>query len=256
MITFLITTNKQREHNITPCVDNIQMAFPDAEIIILNQVDGLAFKKGQMYNMGVRLASNEQIAFIDNDFRFLSDSNLELIYMFKEYGKYNTGILPFNTIIQLKESVGSNVFERIDNNDMVCKGAGGLFLMSKDDYAKAHGHSNLYFGYGYEDLSFPIRVGKKFIRLNGTMGHIWHDNPHDEYMKQPMFKMNKDLWQTERHRDNSKDSWNHTCADVTFVEHNADVVEYQYSNISVNNDFGYSKLYLKQMVNEKYKEIK
>lgn len=250
MISFLVTTNKERYHNINGCIDNIRAGFPDAEIIILNQIDDRAFKKGQLYNIGVKFANHNNLVFMDNDFRFTSKSYIDFDRIFDTFPTLETAMLPFNVIIQVKE-LESNKFECIDNGDMICKGAGGIFLMTKEVYGKACGHSNLYFGYGYEDLSFPIRVGQTFMRMSGYMAHVRHDNDHGVYMKQQMFQENERLWKTEGVRINYRDSWNHTTAEWKKVDKGTNVIELQIKNIGVSDDFGYPELYNQQIENER-----
>lgn len=221
-------------------ISNIKKYYPDSEIIFCNQKDNLLFRKGQLTNLGFRLAKNEVVASINLDYRFM-----EYVDLISELAIHKVPIIPFSHGKLILEHA-PNTFEIVldgFNHDSV----GGCIVLTREQFEKSGGNTNLILGWGPDDIVFARRIGS-YKKLPYTFGHVKH----------PSASVDKTMMNHNRHvcynppTKPELDGYTHTIADkVGIIEYSKSVVQYDFTNIHVSEDFGYMDKYNAQLAVEK-----
>ena len=161
--------------NLLDAIRNVKEVYSDLrkEIIVIEQDDQLPFMRGQLFNIGVKLSRGEFLALSDNDIYHLRKVDwLDLYYTNQQ------PMIGWKYISQVKLSNGKAIVTSTNE----CKTGHGAFnFMKKTDFVKSNGFSNLFVGYGFEDIEYAKRL--KFIRVPQNLGHITHPSHRNIFPK-------------------------------------------------------------------------
>jgi len=219
---------------------NIRKYYPNSEIIFCNQKDNLLFRKGQLANLGFKLAKHNTVAFINLDYRFM-----EYVDLISELDKHGVPIIPFNHGKLITET-SPNVFKVIlegHNHDSV----GGCVVLTKEQFEKSYGNTNLIFGWGPDDIVFARRL-KSYKKLPHTMGHVQHSKTIAHKM---LMSCNRQMCYCPPTTP-ELDGYIHTAADkVGSKILSENIIQHDFANICVSEDFGYTDKYNQQIAVEK-----
>lgn len=227
-ITFIIPNRGGK--NIKYVIDKLMEFYPYSKFIVITQNDNDPFMRGQLFNIAYKYCETKYMCFIDNDMFF--PKYVDFI------GTYNSlnclAIQPFVNIQQVKISKKSyEVLSEAPKNPF---GKGGATFVSKENFEKINGYSNLYKGYGCEDTDFNYRCGG-LREINIPICHIKHERRNNDWH----WDVNKKLSATRHLRNKSKDGFNNTIANIN-KNHKIKNVHYlSVSNITVDDDFIYKK---------------
>lgn len=237
-ISFIVSYRGRKEM-MPGLIFNIQKYYPESEIIFCSQKDNLLFRKGQLTNLGFLLARHEIIASVNLDYRFM-----EYVNLIAELDKHKVPVIPFSfgKLIREKEL---GVFEIVlegFNHDSV----GGCVVLTREQFAKSGGNTNLILGWGPDDIVLARRMGS-YKKLPYTFGHVEHPLTSGG----PMKARNRHVCYNPPTKP-KLDGYTHTIADkVGRTSLQKDVVLYDFANIRVSNDFGYMDKYNQQLAAER-----
>lgn len=208
------------------------------EIIIVTQNDNDLFKRGQLFNIGIKYATSNNLMLTDNDIIHFHKIDFDLIY--KNYKK------PFSCFKHFCDVIyKDNHFERIGyrlNN----KGNGGCNFITKEDYIKINGMSNLYCGWGAEDDEYKNRVVKIFnewVKIPNLLGHIQHPKRINKNPKNT--ELNYIFLSQSNTFNYLEDGLLQTKYEEEKIIKTNNVTEIFVKNVSVSNDFKYKLEYNK-----------
>lgn len=219
---------------------NIRKYYPESEIIFCNQKDSLLFRKGQLTNLGFKLAKHDIIAAINLDYRFM-----EYVDLISELDKYKVPCIPFSfgKLIVEKARGEFEVVLEGHNHDSV----GGCVVLTKEQFEKSCGNTNLILGWGPDDIVFAQRI-KMYKKLPYAMGHVQH----------PKTSTHKSMIDCNRQQcycpptKPELDAYYHTVADVLESKVlSKNIIQYSFKNIRVSDDFGYTDRYNQQIAVER-----
>ena len=143
---------KDREDNLKvfiPYMTNyLNKNFPSVpyEIIIIEQCNDKLFNKGILFNAGFLLTSGNTDYYALHD---IDELPISAVYLYNEN--------PFHICVNIYEQSSTGVISNFYKDDGL-KHRGGAFIINKDKYIKANGHSNLYWGWGPIDINFSYRL--------------------------------------------------------------------------------------------------
>jgi len=220
-------------------ISNIRKYYPDSEILFCNQKDALLFRKGQLANLGFKLVKHDIIAFINLDYRFM-----EYVDLIFELDKHKVPVIPFSDGRSVIENP-LGIFKIVvrSNPDSV----GGCVVLTKEQFKESGGNTNLIFGWGPDDIVFAQRIGK-FKKLPYTMGHIQHSK-NQAYRAMKNYNRRMCFCPPPKPE---LDAYYHTIADrVGSKVLSENIIQYDFINIRVSDDFGYMDKYNQQIVREK-----
>jgi len=159
-------------NNINYVIKNYNEIFNDykLEFIIIHQEDEDLFKRGQCFNVGVKYTTYNNLLLTDNDIIHFHNIDFGLIY--ENYK------IPFSCWkhIQQVKIIDNKIINGKFEKDR--PGNGGCNFITKNDYLKINGMSNLYCGWGAEDDEYKKRVVKVFgqwLKIPSIIGHITHE---------------------------------------------------------------------------------
>lgn len=238
-ISFIVACRDRVEMR-SGLIANIRKYYPNSEILFCNQQDKLLFRKGQLSNLGFKLAKHEVVAFINLDYRFM-----EYVDLIFELSKHKVPVIPFSCGKLIAEK-SSNVFEIVlngFNHDSV----GGCVVLTKEQFEKSYGNTNLIFGWGPDDIVLARRL-KVYRKLPYTMGHVQHSKT-DAHKK--MMKHNRQMCYCPP-TEPELDAYYHTIANEVGSKVLSDnIIQYDFKNIRVSGDFGYTDKYELQLSRER-----
>lgn len=227
-VSFLIPNRNGKDLDKT--IKNINEVYDDLkkEIIVIQQEDNLPFMRGQLYNVGVKFSLGNYIALTDNDIYHLRKLPLFLIYE-----NYNKPIIGFTHISQIDYNNGN---PRIIKTEL--RGGTGAFnFMSKSDFYKVNGFSNLYIGWGAEDIDFMKRFNNDYIRVPQNLGHLQH--PRRVNLNPKNSNYNQELVKNFNKRNFLEDGINQTTFNLISEEQTAYYKLIKVNNISVVDNYKY-----------------
>lgn len=238
IVSFIIP-NRGGTH-LQDVIDNINMIFNEyeKEIIIITQCDDELFKKGQLYNIGIKKSCGKWVVMCDNDI-----INFEKIDLFGEYKKNGCKpYLGFTYITQI-EILGENNYKRGEKK-LNKIGAGAFLFGNKNDFLKVNGFSNLYKGWGCEDNEISCRLcnnnktNPTLKHLPRELGHITHPKRRDD----DIFKQNLNIFYNRKNRKIENDGIKQTTFDVISDIVTNGIRYIDVINIGVVDDFKYKNL--------------
>lgn len=215
--------------------------YPNSEYLIITQDDDKPFMRGQLFNIGFNYTSCEYLCLFDNDMFFKT-----YVDLIGEYTKQNAVLLqPFMNICQCKLNE-DGTYTQTSSRRKASSQKGGVSFISRKNFIKVNGMSNMYIGYGYEDNEFDSRCGG-IKSCNADIMHISHvtnATPQFNTRKYP----NRVLFEQRRNRSVQKDGYNETLYDVISDEMlDIDIREVKVNNIRMKDDFEYQKYLMKYM---------
>lgn len=190
-----------RKKNLDLVIQYLQIVLDKAEIIVVEQDEVSKFEnkyaikhiflpnygefnKSMCYNVGARMATNENLLFHD------ADCILDMHNYFLSLKKMEEGVQiinPYKDIYFLDEHYTEwfckfNLdFSKLGlfNTRPVTNGviSGGVFFIKKETYYELGGFEEKCVGYGYEDSIFDIKIrslGYKVLTNKENMVHLWH----------------------------------------------------------------------------------
>lgn len=219
-------------------VNNLKETFSEYKIhIVVATYDGDdLFKKGQVYNAIVNETKEKWIVLCDNDIVHLN--KIDMLTHYRNHGPF----IGFNRITQCN----------VDNPEIEFGStrryysAGAFLFMSRKDYRKINGFSNLYLGWGYEDMDILRRLKFKFgniFRLDNTLYHI----THPKRRKDGVFERNEILYKTMSTRDIKYDGLKQTTYNIKSWKKDGCVSYVEFDDINVTPDFKYKYLLKKDL---------
>lgn len=221
-------------------IANIRKYYPNSEILFCNQRDKLLFRKGQLTNLGFKLAKYDIVASINLDYRFM-----EYVNLISELNNCKVPIIPFSKGKLIAEVAPGNFKIILDgfNHDSI----GGCVVLTREQFEKSGGNTNLIFGWGPDDIVLARRLGQ-YKKLPYTFGHVDH----------PSATADKSMRAQNRHMcynpptKSELDGYTHTIAQqVKSSIISKNIVQYDFTNIRVSQDFGYMDKYNKQRATER-----
>lgn len=219
--------------NLHDAIENIKKVYADynKEIIVIEQADDMPFMRGQLFNIGVKHANGEYIALSDNDIY-----HLRKVDWIDIYETYKKPIIGWKYISQIKLEKNKAVITATNE----CKtGRGAFNFMKKDDFIKSNGFSNLFVGYGFEDIEYAKRLD--FMRVPQNLGHITHPSHRNvlprnlEYNKYIVNNLSKNI-------DPKYDGYSETTFNIVSDEMVDDVRFIKVKDISVIPSFKYNDI--------------
>lgn len=203
------------------------------EIIVVEQLDGRPFMRGQLFNIGSLYSTFNYLALTDNDIWHLRE-----LPLFDIYSVYKCPLVCFKYISQL-------VYNGVDVSVVATEerpyGFGAFTFMSKKDFMDVNGFSNLYVGWGCEDIDFIGRFSK-YVRIPQSLGHLQHPkrentNKYNTALNREFFYDNK-----QHPRNFMKDGVSNTA--YTLLEETRDgcVLYVRVENITVKDNYEYDYL--------------
>lgn len=234
-ISFIIPNRGGKD--LDKVISNIKHVYSkiNKEILIIEQVDERPFMRGELFNIGVKFSSFNYLALSDNDIWHLRE-----LPLFELYDSLEQPIVCFTYISQLEYNNG-NV--KIIKTEKRPYGFGAFTFLSKEDFIDVNGFSNLYVGWGCEDIDFIERFNGKFTRLPQNLGHLQH--PKRENKNPLNTALNREFYfDKKKHpRDILKDGIKQTTFNLVSEKFITDDVKWiKVNNISVCNDFAYDAL--------------
>jgi hypothetical protein len=233
MISFIIPNRGGK--NIKFVCDRLKELYKDCEIVVVTQDDNAPFARGQLFNIGYKYATNNYMCFIDNDMFFPKYIDLEKVYENKKC----MALQPFETIIQV-EITGKNSYRIKSSAKKIDTAKGGATFISKENFQKANGMSNLYIGWGREDNEFDKRTNG-IADIKESICHIEH--PIRKNVNPKNTELNRVYYRTRDTRNYMNDGYRNTMYDVLS---NTVVDGVRYVNVKgirVNRSFRYKKLF-------------
>lgn len=238
-ISFIVSCRGRTEMR-PGLIFNIRKYYPGSEIIFCNQKDNLLFRKGQLANLGFNLAKHDIVAFINLDYRFM-----EYVDLIFKLDKYKVPVIPFlygKLIVEKALGVFTVVLEGHNHTSV-----GGCVVLTKEQFEKSCGNTNLILGWGPDDIIFAQRI-KTYKKLPYTMGHLQH----------PKTSAHKSMVNCNRRMcfcpppQPELDAYYHTIADkVGSKVLSENIMQYDFMNIRVSDDFGYKDRYNQQIAEER-----
>ena len=233
MISFIIPNRGGK--NIKFICDKLKELYKDCEIVVVTQEDNNPFARGQLFNIGYKHTVGEYMCFIDNDIFF--QKYVDLISMYKN-GKC-IAMQPFDTIAQVTLA-GNGRYTITSQNRLGPSSKGGITFISRQNFEKINGMSNLYLGWGYEDNEFDCRSGD-IARMKGVVCHITHPTRNNDNQKNT--SLNKSYFSDRSKRDYKGDGYLDTVYDIVSDEKDGTVRNLVIKNIRVDETFKYKNLY-------------
>lgn len=211
---------------------NYEEVYPEMNkhFFIVEQADDDVFKKGPLYNIGVKHASSEYIALADNDIVHFRPIN-----WINGLNAVKKPVIGFTHITQV----------RFDGDKMIRDvpklhpwSFGGFVFLTREQYLEANGYSNLYAGWGYEDNDWASRID--YVRVPQDLGHITH--PKRDNANPAQTERNRRKFETRMCRDNMLDGYLQTTFDYVDITESDNVTTIRVKDISVVDDFKYKDL--------------
>lgn len=239
LISFIIP-NRGGLH-VMDVVDNINETFPEyeKEIIVVEQCDVDIFKKGQLFNIAMQRCNGKYVAMQDNDIIHLR--HIDLLGILEQ-----NNMKPYLGFTHTSQIPGPRKPYLITDTKLRPFGYGAFLFGLKDSFVKANGYSNLYMGWGSEDVEFGVRIADGLLR-NG-MGNVYRvpqDIAHISHLHRSdpnRTAYNDWLFRTRRTRDAKLDGINNTTSNI-ILDGIIDGVRYiRVSNITVRQPFAYNHL--------------
>lgn len=187
-ITFIIPNRGGK--NIDFVCDRMREHYPFAKFIVVTQNDKKLFMRGQLCNIGAKLADSKYVCFMDNDVFF--QKKVDLIDSLQSY----KAIMPFVEITQVE--LLENGYKKTRTSRKSDNAKGGLTFMRRKDFFECKGFSNYYQGYGYEDNELDARLGG-ITEQPGVICHITHPKRSTKAMFTDGY-INRDLYFTRNNR--------------------------------------------------------
>lgn len=194
-ITFIIP-NRGGKH-INFIIKRLNAFYPGSKYIVITQDDNKPFMRGQLWNIAYKYIDTDYMCFIDNDMFFP-----KFVDLIKAYNQLNCiALQPFKIIRQVEIVNGATV-KKLSEARKGIYGKGGATFISKSNFEKIGGMSNLYIGYGCEDSDFDYRSGG-IADINEVICHIQHKRRNNDYH----WDINKQIFNDVKNRDTQKDSF-------------------------------------------------
>ena len=223
--------------NLLDAIKNIKDVYPELnkEILVIEQADDKPFLRGQLFNIGVKLAKGKYIALSDNDMY-----HLRKVDWIDIYETVNLPLIGFKYISQITLRNGQPII----TSTVDCPtGFGGFNFMKKEDFINFNGFSNLFVGWGFEDNTYALRFN--YVRVPQNLGHISH--PHRVFNNPKNHDYNYELYQNAQTRDSKLDGYEQTTFNLVSEEIIQDDVKLiKVNEISVCEGFAYKDILDKQ----------
>lgn len=232
-ISFIIPNRGGKD--LDKVITNINSVYADVtkEIIVVVQADDRPFMRGQLFNIGSLFSTLSHLALTDNDIW-----HLRKLPLFDIYKVYKCPLVCFKYISQLVYKDGQ---VSITSTEERPYGFGAFTFLSKRDFVEANGFSNLYIGWGCEDIDFIGRFSR-YVRIPQSLGHLSH--PKRENLNKLNTELNREFFYANKcnPRDIRKDGLSNTA--YTLLEENRDgnVLYVQVENITVKDNYAYEAL--------------
>lgn len=165
MIGIFIPYRNRKEH-----LDKLlgTLNYPNISIHVLEQDNNDLFNRAKLFNIGVKEYLDKYEYFIFHD-----------VDLIPENADYNYKPVVPTHYSCFCEQFGYKLFDVEDSNYLKSHMFGGVVAMSKKDFIKCNGYSNLYEGWGCEDNDLFSRVTQE-IGLNNWSRKPWRyfSQPH------------------------------------------------------------------------------
>ena len=232
-ISFIIPNRGGKD--LDKVIKNINTVYSsyNKEIIIVEQTDNRPFMRGQLFNIGVKFSSFNYIALTDNDIW-----HLRQLPLFDIYNLNKCPIVCFKWISQLDYNNG-NV--KIIKTEERPQGFGAFTFLTKTDFINVNGFSNLYIGWGCEDIDFIERF-TKYIRVPQNLGHLQH--PKRANINEKNTNLNRQFYfDKKKHPRNIKED-GFFQTDYYLVDEIRDnnIITIKVENITVKDNYKYLNL--------------
>lgn len=224
--------------NLLDAIHNIKDVYSDLnkEIIVIEQADDKPFLRGQLFNIGVKLAHGKYIALSDNDM-----FHLRKVDWIDIYETFKKPLIGFKYISQVTLKDGLPI---ITSTKDCPTGFGGFNFMKRIDFINFNGFSNLFVGWGYEDNAYSLRF--EYIRVPQNLGHITHPLRNGNNGSKLLYS-NVNLYKTAQNRDSKLDGYEQTTFNIESKEIILEDVKYiKVNEISVIDGFVYKDILDKQ----------
>lgn len=232
IVSFLIPNRGGKD--LDKVIKNINDIYSDLnkEIIVIQQEDNLPFMRGQLYNIGVKFSIGNYIALTDNDIY-----HFKKLPLFNIYDVFKKPIVGFKWISQVDYNNGVPIIKR---TDLMLNGTGAFNFMGKNDFEKVNGFSNLYIGWGAEDIDFMLRFNNDYCRVPQNLGHLMHPHRADKNPKNR--ELNEKYCLSFNTRNFMKDGFKETIFNIVSDETFDTYRLIKVNGISVKEDFLYKDL--------------
>lgn len=232
-ISFIIPNRGGKD--LDKVIKNINEVYfrVNKEIIVVEQADDRPFMRGQLFNIGSLFASLDYLALTDNDIWHLRE-----IPLFDIYNVYKCPLVCFKYISQLVYNDGKVSILETEERPY---GFGAFTFLSKKDFMSVNGFSNLYIGWGCEDIDFISRFSK-YVRIPQALGHLQHPRRVDVNKRNT--ELNREFFYANKcsPRNPKNDGVSNTTYTLLNETREGNVLRVSVENISVKDNYMYEDL--------------
>lgn len=200
----------------------LQRQEVDHEMWIMNQVDKHRFNRAALLNIGFLLSRNtcDYLVMHDIDLLPLND---QLLYRYPTTGPLHISSPALHPLYHYRTFVG------------------GILIMSRSQYEKVNGLSNLFWGWGREDDELYTRMREKNMEVHYpqgiTTGYQTFKHMHDRHKRPRDQKAYKNQWDLSRRKDR-KTGFSTVKYDlVSSVEMSIDGAKFHFVSVEVHCDY-------------------
>lgn len=208
---------------------HLKYYYPESPIVFIEQLDDKDFMKGQLFNIGFKFVKDDLLILLDLDIR------LNYFDFPKAMAKIKKPIIPFNTLNRVV-IIAPNEY-KVVKIGLTRYDIGGVACLTREQFVKYNGYSNLFFGYGFEDHLLNNRV--KLNRINNTILHVEHET---QDKNSGLFANNKWLADSDHLRDSSEDGYTQTTCSIRSLTQRNNILDIKCNKISVAPEFKYMEL--------------
>lgn len=171
------------------CRTRLETLFPEAEIVLGDEMGKGPFLRATACNNGVQLATRPIVAILDADVAFMKQS-LQKVLELMAPGRWAMGYRykryiakePTNFLLERPPDIelpsGLAVDPPYRGTERKTGGTSSYVVMFRDDFIHIGGFDARFIGWNYEDQAFAIVANTllgRFLTTDETLVHLWHE---------------------------------------------------------------------------------
>lgn len=175
----IIVPYRDRAVHLNVFIKAIERRLPKSKIFIIEQEPGKPFNRGKLLNVGFSISEKE-------NFESYCFHDVDMIPMTVDYTKPSNPTLIATKVSQFNFKLPFSEY------------FGGVLLFNKEDYIKADGHSNEFWGWGGEDNEMYDQVVKRKGMKVDYRDCFFTSLHHQRRREEELYKKNLSLWKSGR----------------------------------------------------------